>query len=81
LDGGYCAGALLRRPTGLKDKATLELRDYTKVDDAFDKIASIGMFEHVGAANYQTYFETVHRLLKPGGLYLRPISLLASRGC
>jgi cyclopropane-fatty-acyl-phospholipid synthase len=55
---------------GLGDKVTLLLRDYSKVEGTFDKIASIGMFEQVGTANYPTYFQTVHRLLKPGGLYL-----------
>jgi cyclopropane-fatty-acyl-phospholipid synthase len=46
------------------------LRDYSLVKGQFDKIASIGMFEQVGVANYPTYFQTVLRLLKPGGLYL-----------
>jgi cyclopropane-fatty-acyl-phospholipid synthase len=55
---------------GLEDKVTLELRDYTAVEGSFDKIASIGMFEQVGEANQRTYFQTVNRLLKPGGLYL-----------
>jgi cyclopropane-fatty-acyl-phospholipid synthase len=55
---------------GLQDLVTLELRDYAQVEGGFDKIASIGMFEQVGIANYPTYFKTVHRLLKPGGLYL-----------
>jgi cyclopropane-fatty-acyl-phospholipid synthase len=55
---------------GLQDKVTLELRDYALVEGGFDKIASIGMFEQVGIANHPTYFKTVHRLLKPGGLYL-----------
>ena len=55
---------------GLEDKVTLELRDYTRLEGGFDKIASIGMFEHVGIANHSTYFRTIHRLLKPGGLYL-----------
>jgi cyclopropane-fatty-acyl-phospholipid synthase len=55
---------------GLQDKVTLELRDYTAVEASFDKIASIGMFEQVGEANHRTYFQTVNRLLKPGGLYL-----------
>lgn len=36
----------------------------------FDKISSIGMFEAVGIAHYDTYYSSVHRLLKPGGLYL-----------
>ncbi len=55
---------------GLQDRIRFELRDYTQVQGQFDKIASIGMFEQVGIPNYATYFQTVHRLLKPGGLYL-----------
>jgi cyclopropane-fatty-acyl-phospholipid synthase len=55
---------------GLEDKVTLELRDYSTLDGRFDKIASIGMFEHVGIPNHPTYFKTINRLLKPGGLYL-----------
>ena len=55
---------------GLEDKVTIELRDYSLIEGEFDKIASIGMFEHVGVANYPAYFQTIHRLLKPGGLYL-----------
>jgi cyclopropane-fatty-acyl-phospholipid synthase len=57
---------------GLEDRVTLEFRDYSLLDGSFDKIASIGMFEHVGIANHQTYFQTVHRLLRPHGLYLHP---------
>jgi len=55
---------------GLENKVTIELRDYSQIEGDFDKIASIGMFEHVGTANYRAYFQTLHRLLKPGGLYL-----------
>jgi cyclopropane-fatty-acyl-phospholipid synthase len=55
---------------GLQDRVTLELRDYALIDGSFDKIASIGMFEHVGIDNHPTYFQTVNRLLKPNGLYL-----------
>jgi len=64
---------------GLKDKVTFALRDYTRVEGIFDKIASIGMFEHVGHANYPTYFQTVNRLLKPGGLYLHHAIVLRAR--
>ena len=42
---------------------TVELQDYSSLDGEFDKISSIGMFEHVGIANYPRYFQTVHRLL------------------
>jgi cyclopropane-fatty-acyl-phospholipid synthase len=57
---------------GLADRVTLELTDYSLIpgEARFDKITSIGMFEHVGAANFATYFKTVRRLLKPGGLLL-----------
>jgi cyclopropane-fatty-acyl-phospholipid synthase len=55
---------------GLQDRVTIELKDYTRLTGSFDKIASIGMFEHVGLANHRTYFLTIERLLNPGGLYL-----------
>ena len=57
---------------GLSDKVTFEKRDYALLEGegGFDKIVSVGMFEHVGLANFETYFKTVQRLLKPGGLYL-----------
>src|SRR5208337_5487263 len=55
---------------GLEDKVTIELRDYAQMEGGFDKIASIGMFEHVGVANHRAYFQTINRLLKPGGYYL-----------
>ncbi len=55
---------------GLQDRVTLELRDYSTLEGSYDKIASIGMFEHVGFANHQAYFQTINRLLKPRGLYL-----------
>jgi cyclopropane-fatty-acyl-phospholipid synthase len=55
---------------GLQDRVTLELRDYRTLDGQFDKIASIGMFEHVGIDNHPAYFATVRRLLAPNGLYL-----------
>lgn len=60
------------RRLGLQDKVTIELKDYALVEgrERFDKIAAIGMLEHVGVANFPTYFTTVHRLLKPGGLFL-----------
>ena len=57
---------------GLADKVTFELIDYARIEgrDRFDKISSVGMFEAIGAAHFDTYFDTVRRLLKPGGLYL-----------
>jgi cyclopropane-fatty-acyl-phospholipid synthase len=55
---------------GLQDKVSVELIDYRKMDGKFDKISSIGMFEAVGLDNYDDYFKSVHKLLRPRGLYL-----------
>jgi len=44
--------------------------DYRAMDERFDKIVSVGMFEHVGSRNYRTFMQTVARCLKPGGLFL-----------
>lgn len=46
------------------------LQDYRSVTGQFDRIYSLGMFEHVGIRNYRTYFETARRLLAPDGLFL-----------
>lgn len=46
------------------------LDDYRNLADSYDRIASIGMFEHVGQKNYPLFFRTVERLLKPGGLFV-----------
>ena len=51
----------------------VELLDYRKAVEifpAFDKISSVGMFEHVGLRNLPLYFRTAHSLLKPGGVFL-----------
>ena len=44
--------------------------DYRAIDGQFDKIASVGMFEHVGWKNYRTFFKVAHRCLKERGLLL-----------
>lgn len=49
---------------------TILLQDYRDLNDQFDRIVSVGMFEHVGPKNYQTYFNIVERNLKPNGLFL-----------
>ena len=49
---------------------TLLLQDYRSLQGRFDKIVSVGMFEHVGLKNYATYFDTARRLLTPEGLFL-----------
>ncbi len=55
---------------GLQDRVAIELKDYTELKGKFDKIASIGMFEHVGIDRHARYFGAIHRLLAPDGLYL-----------
>lgn len=49
---------------------TIGLRDYRLLTGQYDKIVSVGMFEHVGQKNYRTFFDTVSRLLKPEGIFL-----------
>ena len=57
---------------GLQGRVQMQLLDYRALpeDEPWDKIASIGMFEHVGRAMLPIYFEKIRRLLKPGGLLM-----------
>jgi cyclopropane-fatty-acyl-phospholipid synthase len=56
---------------GLSGQVTVEEQHYEAVKPAsYDKIASIGMIEHVGVTNYGAYFAALHRALRPGGLLL-----------
>jgi len=48
----------------------IELLDYRELRGEFDKIVSVGMFEHVGPKNYGAYFDTARRVLKSDGLFL-----------
>lgn len=48
----------------------IRLQDYRDVNEKFDHIASLGMIEHVGYKNYNTYMQTAHRCLKDNGLFL-----------
>ena len=55
---------------GLGGRVEVRLQDYRDIpeDRPFDKIVSVGMFEHVGERQLKTYFGKIHRLLKPGGV-------------
>ncbi len=56
---------------GLADDVRIEIRDYRDPErESFDKIVSVGMFEHVGRAHLPEYFAQAYRRLKPGGLFL-----------
>jgi cyclopropane-fatty-acyl-phospholipid synthase len=54
----------------LDDHAHFELRDYRDLSERFDRIVSVGMFEHVGVNYYRAFFEKCATLLKPDGIML-----------
>jgi cyclopropane-fatty-acyl-phospholipid synthase len=55
---------------GLSDRVTFELLDYRALHRRFDRIVSVGMFEHVGVGHYRSFFEVVKRCLAPDGVAL-----------
>ncbi|HET8596702.1 MAG TPA: class I SAM-dependent methyltransferase [Castellaniella sp.] len=57
---------------GLEGRVRMELLDYRKLDESrpYDKISSVGMFEHVGRAQLPAYFGKLRRLVRPGGLIM-----------
>lgn len=56
----------------LQDRIRVDICDYRHMDESqpFDKLVSVGMFEHVGKKKLATYFEKANRLLKPGGVFM-----------
>ncbi|WP_395516455.1 class I SAM-dependent methyltransferase [Pseudorhizobium flavum] len=56
------------RQAGLSDRVTFELRDYRDVDDRFDRIVSVGMFEHVGVQHYDEFFGHLNDLMPDHGI-------------
>jgi cyclopropane-fatty-acyl-phospholipid synthase len=58
------------RHLGLQDRVTVEFKDYSAMDGTFDKIASIGMYEHIGLKNIPGYMRKMQALLAPDGLFL-----------
>ncbi len=55
---------------GLDGRVRIEHGSYEDVEGSFDKIAAIGLFEHIGFVNHETYFRKVHGLLRERGLFL-----------
>jgi cyclopropane-fatty-acyl-phospholipid synthase len=55
---------------GLSDRVKFELLDYRAVRESFDRVVSVGMFEHVGINHYGTFFKMMKRVLKPDGVAL-----------
>jgi len=60
------------RTAGLEDRCTVRVMDYRAFasEGVYDKVASVGMFEHVGRRAMATYYRQVFRLLRPGGMFL-----------
>jgi len=58
------------RAEGLSDRVRFELMDYRAMDRQFDRIVSVGMFEHVGVPHYDAFFHVVDRCLAPDGVAL-----------
>ncbi|PQO89358.1 SAM-dependent methyltransferase [Massilia phosphatilytica] len=55
---------------GLQDRVEIRLQDYRDVGGQFDRITSVGMFEHVGVDNLPEYFGRISKLLAPGGVVM-----------
>ncbi len=55
---------------GLQDRVRFELMDYRNVDESFDRIVSVGMFEHVGVPHYGTFFARIRNMLNEDGVAL-----------
>jgi cyclopropane-fatty-acyl-phospholipid synthase len=75
--GVQCVGVTISREQAAWAKQRyphlpLEFRlaDYREIDEKFDRIVSVGMFEHVGRKNHRAYMEVAHRCLEDGGLFL-----------
>lgn len=58
------------RKAGLDNRVRFELKDYRKVEDRFDRIVSVGMFEHVGVHHYGEFFGKINELMEDDGLTL-----------
>jgi len=65
---GYASAWAQRE--GVADKVTFALTDYRDEPGPYDRIVSVGMFEHVGVPNYETFFRKCHDLLAPDGVML-----------
>jgi cyclopropane-fatty-acyl-phospholipid synthase len=69
------------RSAGLTERCRAQLRDYREVNGTFDKVASVGMIEHLGTRMLPEYFRSVARVLRPAGVFLNHgISLRGGNG-
>ena len=58
------------RDAGVAERASFDLTDYRKVEDRYDRLVSVGMFEHVGVGHYPEFFAKTRELLEPDGVAL-----------
>ena len=68
--GAAHGGAAARRGGRLSDRVRFHLRDYREETEQYDRIVSVGMFEHVGVNQYATFFGKLNELLAPDGVAL-----------
>lgn len=68
--GQHRISNLRAREAGLSDTAIFALMDYRGISTQFDRVVSVGMFEHVGVPHYREYFSCLRRLLKDDGIAL-----------
>ena len=66
----YALSTEKARRAGLSDRVRFELRDYREHDDRYDRIVSVGMFEHVGVGHYGEFFAKINELLNDDGVML-----------
>jgi cyclopropane-fatty-acyl-phospholipid synthase len=66
----FAVASARARETGLADRVEFRLQDYRDVPEKFDRIVSVGMFEHVGVTHYDEFFAKVRGLLKDDGVML-----------
>lgn len=67
------------RQMGLDGQIEIRLQDYREVEERFDRIVSVGMFEHVGVKHYGEFFDTVYRRLEDNGVAL--LHTIGRLGC
>jgi cyclopropane-fatty-acyl-phospholipid synthase len=66
--GAQCLATARVKAAGLEDKIEIRLQDYRDLEGQFDRITSVGMFEHVGRKNLPGYFQKIHDLLVDDGI-------------
>ncbi len=68
----YALAADRVKKAGLADRVSIELRDYRDLPDeaVYDRVVSVGMFEHIGVKNFPQYFGKIKQVLKLGGLFI-----------